>query len=143
MELTRDHFLSTMFHNFRRGFSRQEYIGEHKSLYGYETYSHYKNSTQIQSILMHYEIQYASGCGYAFELTFYYVAAHFRQYLDNRNTNVGFQLVQSLSIVRVNTILHIALQKVVKSQDLVTSLILGITRPGNVSCRRVSLASVV
>ena len=46
-----------------------------------------------------------------FELIFYFFSAHFWQYLDNRNTNVGFQLVQSSSIVRVNTVIYIALQK--------------------------------
>ena len=45
MELTREHFRAIIFHNFRRGLSRQECIDELKSLYGYEapSYSTVKN----------------------------------------------------------------------------------------------------
>ena len=45
MELTSEHFLLIIFHNFRRGLSRQEYIDELKSLYGDEapSYSTVKN----------------------------------------------------------------------------------------------------
>ena len=34
MELTREHFRAIIFHNFRCGLSRQEYIDELKSLFG-------------------------------------------------------------------------------------------------------------
>ena len=34
MQLTREHFRRTIFYNFRRGLSRQECIGELKSLFG-------------------------------------------------------------------------------------------------------------
>ena len=34
MELTREHFCSIIFYNFRRGLSRQERIDELKSLFG-------------------------------------------------------------------------------------------------------------
>ena len=45
MELTREHFRAIIFHNFRRGLSRQECIDELKSLYGDEapSYSTVKN----------------------------------------------------------------------------------------------------
>ena len=45
MELTREHYLSIIFHKFRRGLSRQECIDELKSLYGDEasSYSTVKN----------------------------------------------------------------------------------------------------
>ena len=45
MELTREHFLSMIIHNLRRGPSRQEYIDEHKYLFGNKapSYSTVKN----------------------------------------------------------------------------------------------------
>jgi len=45
MELTREHFRAIIFHNFRRGLSRQECIDELKSLYGDQapSYSTVKN----------------------------------------------------------------------------------------------------
>ena len=45
MELNREHFRAIIFHNFRRGLSRQECIDELKSLYGDEapSYSTVKN----------------------------------------------------------------------------------------------------
>ncbi|XP_037952518.1 uncharacterized protein LOC119682999 [Teleopsis dalmanni] len=45
MELTREHCRAIIFQNFRRGLSRQECIGELKSLYGDEapSYSTVKN----------------------------------------------------------------------------------------------------
>ncbi|XP_037941999.1 uncharacterized protein LOC119674914, partial [Teleopsis dalmanni] len=45
MKLTREHFRAIIFHNFRRGLSRQECIDELKSLYGDEppSYSTVKN----------------------------------------------------------------------------------------------------
>ena len=45
MELIREHFRAIIFHNFRRGLSRQECIDELKFLYGDEapSYSTMKN----------------------------------------------------------------------------------------------------
>ena len=45
MQLSREHFLSIIFYNFRRGLSRQDYIDELKSLNGDEapSYSTLKN----------------------------------------------------------------------------------------------------
>ena len=51
----------------------------------------------------------------SFEVISYYFSADFWQYLEHRITNIIFQLVQSLRIVRVNTIFTIASQKQIQS----------------------------
>ena len=56
-----------------------------------------------------------------FEAIFYYFSVHFRQYLYNCITNVGFQWDQSLRIVRVNTIHQIKFIAF-KSQHLAAQL---------------------